>query len=658
MPEITTRLRPPRYSTLTRPASPQTGEMYFDTTTNILMFWDGAAWVSTKSAAGTIYDSDPVGTIITFAGTVIPTNWVLCDGRTLDNTLYPDLFAAIGYKYGGSGSNFQLPDLRSKFIYGVAQTDLSDLGVTGGVSTVVLDLTQIPAHAHAGSAVVAAGNFGGSTSSAGDHFHTPTVPTDVFMLNTGGQTINFGSSGNLDERCTSLDNQTNTTGAHTHTVNLNSHGHGLTIASEGGGASHENLPPYIRLNQIIKITGAQINAGGALQGATGATGAKGDPGPWRGAWSAATAYAVGDSVSYATGGTTASYRRKVAGTTAGAPNTDTTNWELIASGGSIGANGSAGFTPSGRAESAAYAITADTNARFLNPALTVQFDTGIGGNCFTVNQGRFTAPIAGKYLVGCYIREMAAGNASIGVIKNSTTVLRRVTQNMVVGADGTKPGIECWDVYDLAAGDNLMIHGWSGGGGSTNIIGFMAVRQDASSSSTGIALVSTLPASPTDGMEIYFLADAANGIVWHLRYRSAAPGSFKWEFVGGPPLIHQIDTDEGGTTTSYTDFATVGPQLTIPLAGDYIAEYGALSYQTVASVDNYYTPKLGAAAANDVDTALATFTGTSKLVTHQRTRRFNALAASALIKMQFKMSAANAGSFRNRWLTLTPVRVG
>jgi microcystin-dependent protein len=544
MPEITTRLRPPRYSTAGRPASPLTGEMYYDTTTNVLMFWDGTAWVSTKSAAGTIYDSDYVGTIKAYAGSPIPTNWMLCDGRTLDNTLYPDLFAAIGYKYGGSGINFQLPDLRSKFIYGVAQTDLSDLGVAGGASSVTLDLTQIPAHTHAGSAVVAAGNFGGTAASAGDHFHTPTSPTDAFMLNTGGQQISFATGGNVDERCVSLDGQTNTTGAHTHTVNLNSHGHGLTIVSEGGGVAHENLPPYIRMIHMIKVTGAQINAGGALQGATGA---KGDPGPWRGAWSAATAYSVGDSVSYYDGTVTGSYRRKVAGTTAGNPKTDTTNWELIASGGSVGANGAPGTVP-------------------------------------------------------VYEQAGTPSDTTVGAIWIDT--------------DDVAP------IY------------------------------------MGSPLVTSLPSNPVDGQEVHYLADAANGVIWHLRYRAASTSAYKWEFLGGSPLIHQIDTDEGGTTTAYADFATVGPQLTTPLAGDYVAEYGALSYQTVASVDNYYTPKLGGAATNDVDTALATFTGTSKLVVHQRKRRFNALAASTLVKMQFKMSSANAGSFRNRWLTITPVRVG
>jgi hypothetical protein len=50
---------------------------------------------------------------------------------------------------------------------------------------------------------------------------------------------------------------------------------------------------------------------------------------WRGAWSAATAYAVNDAVSYLG----SSYRRIVAGTTATAPTADTTNWAVLAAGG-------------------------------------------------------------------------------------------------------------------------------------------------------------------------------------------------------------------------------------------------------------------------------------------------------------------------------------
>lgn len=88
-------------------------------------------------------------------------------------------------------------------------------------------------------------------------------------------------------------------------------------------------------------------------GATGATGATGPTGPtgpaglvWRGAWSAGTAYAVNDAVTYLG----SSYRRTVAGTTPTNPASDSTNWELLASKGDTGATGATGATgPTGPA---------------------------------------------------------------------------------------------------------------------------------------------------------------------------------------------------------------------------------------------------------------------------------------------------------------------
>jgi microcystin-dependent protein len=43
-----------------------------------------------------------------------PSGWELCEGQSLDTAVYPDLFAVIGYTYGGSGSTFNLPDLRGR----------------------------------------------------------------------------------------------------------------------------------------------------------------------------------------------------------------------------------------------------------------------------------------------------------------------------------------------------------------------------------------------------------------------------------------------------------------------------------------------------------------------------------------------------------------
>lgn len=86
--------------------------------------------------------------------------------------------------------------------------------------------------------------------------------------------------------------------------------------------------------------GATIDAG-AAQGPTGPTGPTGPAGlVWKGTWSSATAYSVNDAVTY----NGSSYRRKVAGTTATAPSSDATNWELISAKGDTGATGPTGAT--------------------------------------------------------------------------------------------------------------------------------------------------------------------------------------------------------------------------------------------------------------------------------------------------------------------------
>ena len=88
-------------------------------------------------------------------------------------------------------------------------------------------------------------------------------------------------------------------------------------------------------------TGATGAAG--APGATGATGATGARGlTWRGVWVGATAYAVDDAVTYLG----SSYRRLVAGTTAGTPLADATNWEALAVKGDTGATGATGATGS------------------------------------------------------------------------------------------------------------------------------------------------------------------------------------------------------------------------------------------------------------------------------------------------------------------------
>jgi hypothetical protein len=92
---------------------------------------------------------------------------------------------------------------------------------------------------------------------------------------------------------------------------------------------------------------------------------------------------------------------------------------------------------------------------------------------------------------------------------------------------------------------------------------------DAVNAGVHIAPVTSLPGSPVNGQDCFYLADATNGIVWHLKYRAASASAYKWECMDGPPLTSEIVTGEATASTAYVDLATTGPQVTLPLAGDY-----------------------------------------------------------------------------------------
>ena len=44
----------------------------------------------------------------------VPSGWFECDGRVLNTQAQSQLFAVIGYTYGGSGTAFNLPDFRGR----------------------------------------------------------------------------------------------------------------------------------------------------------------------------------------------------------------------------------------------------------------------------------------------------------------------------------------------------------------------------------------------------------------------------------------------------------------------------------------------------------------------------------------------------------------
>lgn len=86
----------------------------------------------------------PTGAVFFVAMQTPPSGYLIADGSSLSTTQYSNLFAAIGYTYGGSGSNFNLPDLRGQFIRGWDSSGLQDPGRVFGSS----QLDDFKSHRH------------------------------------------------------------------------------------------------------------------------------------------------------------------------------------------------------------------------------------------------------------------------------------------------------------------------------------------------------------------------------------------------------------------------------------------------------------------------------------------------------------------------------
>jgi microcystin-dependent protein len=55
----------------------------------------------------------------------LPLNFLLCDGSSYTTADYPDLFNIIGYTYGGSGDNFNVPNFESYIPIGANSTSVN-----------------------------------------------------------------------------------------------------------------------------------------------------------------------------------------------------------------------------------------------------------------------------------------------------------------------------------------------------------------------------------------------------------------------------------------------------------------------------------------------------------------------------------------------------
>jgi microcystin-dependent protein len=160
------------------------------------------------TSGGPTSASNPIVDVVTLRGAMVmwgiasaPTGWLLCDGSAVSRSTYAALFAILSTTYGvGDGSTtFNLPDLRGRVPVGKNAATFSSLGATGGEETHVLTTPEMPSHTH-----------GVPFDTGGSGFVVPAQQGN-------------GANGRI------------------------------TSDATGGGGAHNNLPPYLVLNFIIKF---------------------------------------------------------------------------------------------------------------------------------------------------------------------------------------------------------------------------------------------------------------------------------------------------------------------------------------------------------------------------------------------------------------------
>lgn len=155
----------------------------------------------------------PPGLIAPFAGVVIPTGWLLCNGATVSRTTYAALWDAFRnggttspYGNGNGTSTFHLPNLLGGVPLGTGSSGTAGstshfLGQRAGEEQHTLTTTEMPTHSHD---IQGAGSL--------------SVPS--------GAAAGYASNQSLS---------------------------GSYTAYTGGGLPHNNLPPYTAVNYIIKF---------------------------------------------------------------------------------------------------------------------------------------------------------------------------------------------------------------------------------------------------------------------------------------------------------------------------------------------------------------------------------------------------------------------
>jgi len=168
----------------------------------------------------------PAGVILPYGGNAAPGGWLLCNGSSISQAVYPALYAAIGVNWGDpGGGSFNIPDLRGSFVRG-AGTSGSRVGPAVGTEQL---------HATAQNGLQVTNNAVTSQADSPDHTHNLGYGANV---TTGSIATPSATGGGTSAK--SGFTSTN----HWHSVTSN-----VTLSS----ADTETRPYSKGVNYIIKI---------------------------------------------------------------------------------------------------------------------------------------------------------------------------------------------------------------------------------------------------------------------------------------------------------------------------------------------------------------------------------------------------------------------
>ena len=214
----------------------------------------------------------PVGAVTMFAGATAPANWLICNGASLSTAApYDKLFAVLQYAFGGSGANFNLPNLSGTFPLGAGASN--PVGQAAGSFSVPIAVGNLPPHAHPITDVAHNHTINQNAHNHGDpgHVHPATgsqdahahgIPLDLVNpsasgLTSGGATFGLASGQATDVRqpnvYVSVQSQYTGIQANTIPISLNPSGTNLlTTQNVGSGAPLSVVPKFVALNFIVR----------------------------------------------------------------------------------------------------------------------------------------------------------------------------------------------------------------------------------------------------------------------------------------------------------------------------------------------------------------------------------------------------------------------